>query len=416
VYLAESLTCFGGTGTAGMLPVFMGFGDSVNFYADGFGREIYDRLFHLPGGAEYAPARRPAAPDVRKGDLGPRYRVECLKRVYDEIAADSGFDFTFQTTLLDVRRAGDVIDAAICGSKSGLFGVSARVFVDATGDGDLCARAGAPFEKGDANGDMQPGTLCSLWCDIDWARAEAAGVGQWRQQDALHRAQAEGRFPINDPHLPGMVSVGPATGGGNIGHAFGVDGTDERSLTDAILHTRRILAEYGEFYRGLPGYERTWLAATGSLFGVRDSRRILGDYVLNAADYDAKAVFDDEIGRYNYWVDIHPLRPTKEEFTRHISRLKNRPFEPGESYGIPYRILTVRGLRNALTAGRCVSADHQVQASIRVMPGCYITGQAAGMAAAIACERHSGDVRAFPVTQLQQRLKAMGAFLPNYAG
>ena len=123
--------------------------------------------------------------------------------------------------------------------------------------------------------------------------------------------------------------------------------------------------------------------------------------------------FPDEIGRYSYPIDIHPSNATKEAYELHrkeFDRLYR--YRRGESYGIPYRILCAKGVRNLLVAGRCVSTDQKVQASIRVIPGCYITGQAAGMAAALAAAG-AGDVHGVDVKALQRKLKEFGAYLPN---
>ncbi len=403
VFVAEALNCFGGMATAGALAIFMSFGDDTHFLADGFGREVCDRL----------KAAELLAFDQGEHERNVRFSCEGFKRICDEIAKDAAFDFTFQTTFLDVIKSGDRVTAALCAGKSGLFAVQATAYVDATGDGDLAARAGASFEKGDAQGNMQPGTLCSLWADIDWERAKAAGNGMWQQSGKLAQAIAEGVLSQPDLHMPGMLPMGPHTGIGNIGHSFGLDGTSERSLTDAVVRARQLLTEYQRYYqRYLTGYERMELVATAALMGVRESRRILGDYVLTAADYGGRAVFEDEIGRYNYWVDVHPAKPTQEEFRKHAEYAQMIPLREGESYGIPYRSLTPHGLRNVVVAGRCISADRIVQASIRVMPGCFITGQAAGLAAALAAEG-DGDVRAIRVPELQRRLAAMGAYLPN---
>ena len=134
---------------------------------------------------------------------------------------------------------------------------------------------------------------------------------------------------------------------------------------------------------------------------------------MTLEDYMKRAVFPDEIGRYSYPIDIHPSNADKAAYERHreeFDRLYR--YRRGESYGIPYRILCAKGVRNLLVAGRCVSTDQKVQASIRVMPACYITGQAAGMAAAIAaggsCDVHAVDVKA-----LQRKLAGFGAYLPN---
>ena len=396
VYIAEGQACFGGMGTSGLVPAFMCFSDGEHFLADGIGREIYERM------------RR--AVEIPRDD--PRSSVsinaEALKRVYDALVEEtSGVDFTFHTQVIGVEAEGGHVTHAICAAKSGIFAVRAQAFVDGTGDGDLAVWAGAPYEKGDAAGQMMPGTLCSLWCGVDWTRASS------RQSEALEQAFADGVFTVQDRHLPGMWQVGPRIGGGNIGHTFGVDGTDERSLTRALIWGRKSLLEYERYYRNyLEGFEEATLVATGALLGLRETRRILGDYVLNLEDFKRRAVFEDEIGRYNYPVDIHPTTPDPEDFERFQEEFSTLRYGTGESYGIPYRILTPQGLDNVLVAGRCVSSDRYMQGSIRVMPGCYITGQAAGVAAALAAERKT-SIHAVEIQELQHRLLKLGAYLPH---
>jgi len=258
---------------------------------------------------------------------------------------------------------------------------------------------------------MMPGTLCSLWADVDWDTAYKGGLVSGR--DHLEEAFRDKVFTIEDRHLPGMWCVGEHVGGGNIGHTFDVDGTDERSLTQALVQGRKSMVEYERFYREyVKGFEKMELVATGALLGLRETRRVLGDYVLCLEDFRNRAVFDDEIGRYCYPVDIHASSPDEASFAQFEKEYKTLRYEKGESYGIPYRILTPRGLDNVLVAGRCVSSDRTILGSIRVMPGCYITGQAAGMAAAMAVEKNT-STRGVDIQELRKRLKEMGAFLPN---
>jgi hypothetical protein len=402
VCLIEAQNCLGGMGTAGMLPVFMPFADGTHFYAGGFGRELYDRMEAADG----------FWPNPHWGRLCPQIRAETLKRIYDTMALEAGVSVSLMTQAVAVEVAQGRISHVICAAKSGLFAIATTMVVDATGDGDLAAWAGAPFEKGDANGVLMPGTLCSLWGGIDWSAVERAG----QDREAVIREALEqdpGLFTTPDLHLVGILPVGPQAGGGNVGHLFGVDGTDESSMTRALVQGRRSLTEYEVFYRRyMTGYENASILATAPLVGIRETRRILGDYVLNTEDFDNRASFHDEIGRYNYWIDRHPEEPDTDKLDAHNQRLHNA-YRDGESYGIPYRILTPRTLSNVLVAGRCVSTDRNVQASIRVMPGCYITGQAAGMAAAMASAA-SLDTRSVPVAALQAKLHAMGAFLPNF--
>lgn len=397
VFLAEANSCLGGMGTAGMLPLFMKFGDGERILATGVGQEIHEKL-------------------IKAGGTGPgsdvTIRAEVLKRVYDDLLLDAKVDFTLQTHLIGTQTCNNKVTSVVLSGKSGLFAVKAKIYIDGTGDGDLAAWAGAPFEKGDAEGLMMPGTLCSLWNDIDWKKVHESKY----HPDGCHLEQAikDKVFTYEDRHLPGMYQLGKTLGGGNIGHTFGVDATDERSITEALIWARKSLVEYEHYYKKyLEGFEQMELVATASQLGMRESRRILGDYVLNVEDFQRRAVFEDEIGRYAYPVDVHASKPEKAAFDQFRKEFTSLRYKKGESYGIPYRILVPRNLSNVLVAGRCVSCDRPMQGSIRVMPGCFIMGQAAGAAAAVAIEKDT-DTRGFPVALLQKRLKDLGAYLPNF--
>ncbi len=398
VRLLEAHSCLGGMGTAGMVPAFMQFTDGINFLAGGIGKEILDTLRQADG-------------TVPADGMG--IRAEVLKRAYDQLLTSADIPFTFHTQLVDVTAREGTVSEAICAGKSGLYVIRAKLFIDCTGDGDLAAFAGAPYEKGDAEGKMMPGTLCSLWSGVDWKTVREAGLGSGNVR--IEEAFADGVFTLEDRHLPGMWRVGSTLGGGNIGHTFDLDGTHEESLTRAYLWGRQSMREYERYYKEyLKGFEEMELVATGSLLGVRETRRIVGDYVLNVDDFNSRAVFEDEIGRYSYPIDIHVARPDKASYDQFKAEFTTMRLGAGESYGIPYRVLTPKGLKNVLVAGRCVSTDRSMQASLRVMPGCYITGQAAGVAAAMAVEGQM-DTRGIEIEELLRRLAAMGAYLPNLA-
>ena len=394
VFLAEGHTCFGGMGTAARVPLFMPFTDGVNFLAGGFGKEVHDRLFAAGG----------TGPDSRV-----TIKAEVLKCVYDDMVAETKMGFAFGTQVIAVQARDRHVDHVLCAAKSGLFAVRAHTFIDCTGDGDLAAWGGAPFEKGDAQGNLMAGTLCSAWADIDWDTVRKAGLNA---EAELPKAFQDKVFTNEDRHLPGMWRVDTHVGGGNIGHTFGVDSTDERSVTQALLWGRKSLKEYEAFYKKyMKGFEKMVLVATGSLLGIRESRRILGDYVLGLEDFKKRAVFPDEIGRFSYPVDIHASTPTSKDYAAYADAFKSLRYGKGENYGIPYRALVPRDLRNVLVAGRCISTDRYMQSSVRVMPGCFITGQAAGMAAAMAAQE-GADTRSVDAGELRQRLRQIGAFLP----
>ncbi len=401
VFLAETQNCLGGMGTSGEVPAFMTFGDGVNFLAGGIGKEVYDRLNATREG-------------VMK-NYTTCIPMEDLKRLYDQMLTEAKVDFTFHTKLVDVIAKGGRVEAAICNAKSGFFAVKAKIYIDATGDGNLAVAAGASYETGDENGRYMPGTLCSLWADIDWDRFNefAASMPQ-AVRKVLVKAFEDGVFTVKDPHHPGMWRVGKNMGGGNFGHAYDVDPDDERSLTKHLVQARQALLEFRRFYREyVPGCEKMELVSSGSLMGIREGRRIVGDYMLKADDFVSRAIFEDEIGRYCYPIDIHPKHPDPETYAKFYKEFSQTyRYAAGESYGIPYRALIPKGLDNVLVAGRCMSCDNKMAGSLRVMPGCFITGQAAGMAATIATELNT-DTRGVPVNMLLANLAQIGAFLPN---
>ena len=396
VFLAESQGCLGGLGTAGFVPAFMMFGDGEHFLAAGIGEEILNRMWKIGKYEEWG----------HKGSTS--IKVEALKRAYDEMLAEAGVEYTLGVRVTDVVRQGSRIAYCVLSAKSGMFAVQAKAYVDCTGDGDICAWAGVPFEKGDENGQTMPSTLCSLWSGIDFSKRTI------RDDSRVQEAYNDGVFKKLDLHLSGFWQVGEHTGGGNIGHVWGVDGTDEYSLTSALIEGRKMFDEYEVYYRRyIPGFENVELVATANMMGVRESRRVRGEYTLNLEDFKAKAVFPDEIGRYCYPVDIHPSDHSPEAMAQFKKMFEGLRYKKGESYGVPYRMLVPVGVDNLLMAGRCVSTDRYMQSSMRVMPGCYITGQAAGVAAA-QCAKTGKAARDADVHAIQKALKAMGQYLPNY--
>ena len=398
VFLAESTGAFGGMATAAFVPAFAQFTDGVNFLADGFGREV----------------REKACGKTRTGHDGwVVVNPEALKNFYDGVVQKAGVSFSFYTNVVDAVTTGDRIDYAVLASKRGLFAVRAKTYVDCTGDGDMLAFAGGKFEFGE-NQDraVQPPTLCSIWSGIEFEKRKGG------DQAALKRAIDDGVFSVPDLHLPGFIQGIPGVskvGIGNIGHVFGVDATDERSLTKAMLDARRRLPEYERYYKNyLKGYEQMQLVCTAPNLGIRESRRFVCDYMLSESDFLKRAIFDDEIGRYAYPIDLHAAKADSQAFERMWKDYTEKyRYKKGESYGVPYRSLVPVSFSNALVAGRCLGATRKMQASIRVMPGCFITGQAAGAAAAIAAREQGGVVRDVAIPALHSALAKLGAYLPN---
>ncbi len=396
VYLAEKNQCFGGMGTSAMIPAFMRFSDGINFLSGGIGREIFNKLYGE--NADYT---------IEQFSID----TELLKKIYDEMMCQCGAEFSFESNIIDVICSEDGnISYAVIKGKEELFAVSARWFIDATGDGFLSIKAGADFCKGDEDGHMMPGTLCSFWGDIDWDRA-VVDFGKDPDARYLHQAFENKIFTINDHSLPGMWRMSSHYGGGNIGHAFDVDGTDEESITKSIIGIRKRISEYEVYYnKYVPGYEKAKLLKTADTLGIRETRRIVCEYMARNEDYFEYAVFDDEIGRYCYPMDVHSYNADGSDAP--VSGIYNNGYPKGKSYGISYRSILPKKTKNLLVAGRCIGAQRLISGSLRVMPCCYITGMAAG-AAVVQAKEENCDIRSIDIAKMQFRLKNMGAFLPN---
>lgn len=389
--IVEKTGSFGGMSTIGMVPEIMNFDDGENFLSGGFGRTVHDMLYSK---CKYEREWMMVNP-------------EKLKRVYDDEIINAGVKFLFYTHAIDAIVKENRVTHAILSSPSGNFAISAKIFIDCTGSATFADMAGCETRHGDENGYTMPATLCSLWGNADFDRADLG-----MQMVHLEEAIKEGLLSNDDKLLPGMKPTFPEcqVAGGNIGHAFEVDDTDVESLSSAMVKSRRILFEYEKYYRKyVEGFESVKLLRSADFLGIRESRRCICDFTLTFEHFTGKKAFYDEIGRYSYPIDIHPMKEGNEalsEFNRNLSFSHGR----GESYSIPYRSLVLRDSDNLLTAGRTVGADRAMTASVRVIPGAYITGQAAGAAAAIAIKdgvsSHEVDYK-----KLQKALKNLGAYL-----
>ena len=401
--LIEQSDMLGGAGTRCLVNTWTPMTDRVRVIYAGIAYEVF-RL---------ALGRTPYV-DPRRIDWVP-VDAEALKSVYDDLTQEAGVDVLFGTRLCAAEREGGRVTALICANQAGLGAWRAPVYIDCTGDAVLCALAGAPTELGDAHGQVQPATHCFVLANVNEAACRAApGFMKNGPDSALRRILANGRYPIPDAHMvktffaPGMMSF-------NAGHLWQVDPTDPVSMSRAQREGRRLARTYLQALKAyLPeAFGEAVLAQTASSVGVREGRRIVGEYVFTLSDFLARRTFPDEIARGNYFVDVHYSR---EELSHSGARHSDDRFEhygPGESYGVPYRCLIPKTLDNVLCAGRIVSCDHMVLGSLRVMPECLCMGQAAGAAAAQMIARSLDDARDVDTAALRHALRAAGAYLPE---
>ena len=401
--LVEATGALGGMGTSGLVPAWCPFSDKERIIYGGIAEKVFTE----------SKKGVPHEPEAKLDWVA--INPEQLKRVYDDLLAEAGATVVFNTTLAAVEADEGKVAALVLASKSGLTAVAAPVYVDCTGDADLAVWAGAQFEKGDLAGELQPATHCFILSNVD---TYAWRHGSRLSREGLARMLESGKYPLLEgAHVCNHI-VGPGTVGFNAGHIWDVDNTDPGSVSAALVTGRRLVAQYRDaLAEFLPAaFANSFVPATGTLIGARETRRIVGDYVLTIDDFLARASFPDEICRNSYPVDIHITRDEIEAEKRGEAHAMKRyeHYGKGESHGIPYRCLTPKGIANVLVAGRSISTDREVQGSTRVMPVCLAMGEAAGLAAQMAAS-DDGDVHAVDTGELRARLKGHGAYLPDIA-
>jgi hypothetical protein len=294
-------------------------------------------------------------------------------------------------------------------TKSGPLAIRAKVIIDCTGDADIAVQAGTPTEVGRADGLVQPMTLMFRMAEFHRAAFEGyvkENPKQWRGVhglwDLVREATQAGKLklPREDilffatPH-EGEVSV-------NSTRVTRVMGTDVWDLSYAEWKSRRQMQQIASFLqRYVPGFEGSYVVQSGVNIGIRETRRIIGQYQLNADDVLSARKFDDAIARGAYPVDIH--NPTGTG-----TILKRLP--AGEAYDIPLRCLLPQNAEGLIVGGRCISGTHEAHSSYRVMPIVMATGQAAGVTAALSAQRNT-SLQNVQIGDVQRELVRQGASL-----
>lgn len=383
--LVERYGYLGGMATAGLVFPFMTRFAGGKQIIDGVFQEIIERL------------------DAKGGYGGPdrsaMFDAETFKIVADEICLESGVRLLLHTMVVEAEVVDDRIASATLHNKSGTATVQASMFVDGTGDADLAYIAGAPCEKGRASdGLAQPMTLNFRVAGVDKSRMPEREEITARYLEA----RAAGRIDCPRNDVLWFHTMRDDEIHFNTTRIINSDATNAEDLTRAEIDSRRQVAQYVRwFVSDIPGFESAHLQMTAAQIGVRESRRVVGEYMLTAEDLLSARKFDDCIARGSYPVDIHDP-DGGGTVLKHL--------QPGESYDIPYRCLVPKDVDNLLIAGRPISSTHEAHSAIRVMPIAAAIGEAAGTAAAM-CVKNNTIPRKLAVEELRRTLLAQGANL-----
>ncbi len=395
VLLLEQFNCLGGVAGAG------GHGHISTYCASSDSTRI-------AGGVIYEVARRLVEEDAGWMNYnGVWFEVEKLKFLLERMMHEAGVRLLYHTFFCDAVVEDGIILGAVIQNKSGRQWVKARRIVDCTGDGDVAAAAGAPFEQGrPGDGQCQPTTLMFTIGGVDWPQVEAWRGHDYQQRQVWEEAQRRGDMEPFQTTIMGFwwTPTRPDQVGINFTHITAIDSTKAEDLTRATIEGRRQAFHCIDVFRKyVPGMDKCYMVSTPNTVGLRESRRIIGELVLTENDLKTQRIWDDSIGHGAFFIDIHHIDGPGMDDTVWYP-------EKGFHYQIPYRILLPQRVENLLVAGRCVSVTHVALGSIRVMVQCALTGEAAGAASALSL--HDGvPPRLLNIPALQSHLRQQGGIL-----
>lgn len=348
-------------------------------------------------------------PSLETGYVVP-FDPEIFKWGALDLLDEAGVEFLFHSFASDVLIDNDRLKGVVFQTKSGPLVIEAEVVIDSTGDGDVAAMAGVPYEMGRvSDGLVQPMTLMFRMADFekkafegyvqkhpeDWKHVH----GLW---DLVQKATERGELDLPREDILFFATLHEREVSVNSTRVTHVKGTDVWDLSYAEWVSRKQMRQIGAFFKKyVPGFEKAYEVQSGVQVGVRETRRIVGDYQLTVDDILQARKFPDVIAQSAYPVDIHnPDGPG--------TLLKRLP--PNESYDIPLRSLLPQKMKNLLMAGRCISGTHEAHSSYRIMPTAMATGHAAGVCAALAAKQHCTP-REVPAASVQKLLNLQGADL-----
>lgn len=386
VIIIEKSNALGGAATNCLVNPFMPYKTKINgektALSAGIFKELHQKL------------------EARGAMKGEAFLEEELKYVMSETVAEEGVAILYHAFIFKANKDGNRISSVSVATKQGEIKIEASYFIDATGDAQLAFLADCPTMLGRKPDNLcQPMTLCFRVGNVDVDRFYQSKP----QLDEAHKKALEAGELIN-PRENILVFKTPIK---NVLHfnttrVVKKNPTDPEDVTEAEILSRRQVYEIYEFMKKhADGLEDSFLMMTAAEIGVRESRMIIGEYVLTEKDCRTFTKFHDGIAACNYDIDIHNPEGAG---TSHYY------FPEGEFYTIPYRSLIPKGVSNMLVAGRCISSDHGAQASYRIMPTVCCIGEAAGTAMAMA-HKDNADVRDVDADKLRELLKANGAFI-----
>jgi hypothetical protein len=367
VLLVERYGHLGGLATGGLVICLV----ETKRYGYGICKEVLERLSDLKAdrlNTASGETERWVEGASLSGEESYSFDPEAMKFISDRLVVESGANLLLHSLVVAPIVRGNDVKGLVLEGKLGRQAVLAKVIVDATGDADIAAASGAPYEI-----DRHP---WGINLEFRLGNVDVERATKWREQNPKLYAGLMDRLKREAGEIGWGRSVYGNVAWCHGPHFFDVDGLNTRHLTRVEVESRRAIMEGLKLFReNLPGFEDAFIMDTAPQIGVRETRRIVGEYVLTKEDALAGRQFDDAVAK--------------------------------GIFGIPYRCLVPKGVDGLLVAGRCISTTHEAQGVIRNIPPCLITGQAAGIAAALAAKKKVKP-RKINVNMLKGTLKEQG--------
>ncbi len=347
-------------------------------------------------------------PNTYGAGTGVNYNPEKLKQVWENFFLESGVQIFYHTTLVAVENVGETSKCIFFHKGIGFFSITAKRVIDASGDGDYCHLAGIPYEKAGENGPVQSLTTTFRMSNVEHKEYEAAG-GKKMLKEKMAEAYEKGTYPLPRKEGSAHEMCQPKCISTVAVKVTDLDILDVEGITKAEIEGRRQSFIFENFFRAeIPGYQNAKIIGLSHQIGVRETRRVYGEYRLTKEDCMSAKTFHDQIFLCGAPIEDHRKSDTgaSETFWEYVPN--------GGCYGVPYRTIVPKESKNVWVAGRCFSATHDAHASCRSMAQTMSMGQAAGLAAIISLDTNQ-EAKNIDIQKLQNSLISLGGILetPN---
>jgi hypothetical protein len=428
--LIERYSFLGGMATTAALGPISPFHYGDEQVIIGLPQEFIERMVKAEGSTGHLKCTNPHG----SGSYLCFFDREVYKWVALQMILEAGVKPLFHTFL----SAPIIKNDQVCGveviNKSGLIKYTAKIVVDATGDGDVAARSGAEFVLGrDSDHLVQPATMMFDMANVNTAKVKDymdhnPADFEWASECVplspfSHRLQQDhfvgqgfkkiikqginsGELYLGRDTILFLTTCHPGVFHFNSTRITSVNGTDAESITIGEIDARKQVMSLSKYLiQHIPGLENAYLSVTGSQMGIRESRHIIGEYVLTGIDAQEGHKFDDVVARGYFPIDIHNLKGS-EGYGKNCGTWQDLK----DSYDIPFRCLIPKEINGLVIAGRAISATHEAHGSLRTQGGVMAIGQAAGTIAGLAASQ-GVEPRKVNVAELQKLLEKNGASL-----